>query len=155
MTKQEYINKFADAFVQSTIGTPLFPSVMLAQALLEGNAGKSVLAMKYNNHFGIKAGSSWKGPTWFVKTNEHTKNGVQYSTKDHFRVYPSLDAGIRDRNTFLSAPLYKRVLEAKTPEAQCQALKDCGYATDVLYPQKLVNIINSYNLKQYDQKKKI
>jgi flagellum-specific peptidoglycan hydrolase FlgJ len=155
MTKQEYINKFADAFVQSTIGTPLFPSVMLAQALLEGNAGKSVLAMKYHNHFGIKAGTSWKGATWYVKTSEQTKTGVQYSMKDHFRVYPSLDAGIRDRNTFLNAPRYKRVLEAKTPEMQCQALRDCGYATDVLYPQKLVNIINSYNLKQYDQKKKI
>ena len=50
---------------------------------------------------------------------------------------------------------YQPVRNAKTPEEQARALQDAGYATDPSYANKLISIINSYNLKQYDQKKKI
>lgn len=157
MTNKEYVLKYADAFIQSTIGTNLFPSVMLAQALLEGKAGMSVLAQKHHNHFGIKAGSTWKGAVFYVSTKEQTKTGAVYTIKDNFRSYPTLTAGIKDRNSFLQASRYKRVLDAKTADQQCMMLQACGYATDVLYGQKLINIINSpsYNLRQYDAKKKV
>ena len=50
--------------------TGFFPSVIIAQAAIESNWGQSALAAKYNNYFGIKAGSSWTGKTVNMQTNE-------------------------------------------------------------------------------------
>lgn len=68
MTRQEYIDKYKDAAIQSmrTHGIPA--SITLAQGCLESGDGNSDLAVKANNHFGIKCHKDWKGPTYYKRT---------------------------------------------------------------------------------------
>lgn len=136
-------------------GTGLFPSVMIAQGCLESDNGQSVLSAKYHNHFGIKAGLSWTGATALMSTGEEDSKGKKYTIKTKFRAYTDIIAGFKDRVHLLqSVGVYARagVFTSKTAEDQCQALFKAGYATDHLYPVKLIQIIDMYNLKQYDLK---
>ena len=68
MTRQEYIEKYKDAAIHAmkTHGIPA--SITLAQGCLESGDGNSDLAVKANNHFGIKCHNDWKGPTYYKKT---------------------------------------------------------------------------------------
>ena len=127
----------------------LFASVTIAQGGLE--TGWNVTPVG-NNLFGIKADSSWTGKTVTVETWEDYGNGpVQVMAT--FRAYDSISDSVLDRCKFLqenSNYVNAGVFSATSPEEQCQALKDAGYATDPDYVSKLVGIINNYNLKVYD-----
>ncbi|MGN7988662.1 glycoside hydrolase family 73 protein [Pedobacter sp. 22226] len=152
ITRKKYIESIKDAVITATSGTTLFPSVMLAQAALEGGNGASVLAKKYNNHFGIKASGSWKGLTVVMPTTEYVK-GVAIKVQATFRAYASLLDSFLDRVNFLkvnSRYAKNGVFSAKTPEDQAKALQKAGYATDPNYANLIINIIKTYNLKQYD-----
>ena len=127
----------------------LFASVTIAQGGLE--TGWNITPVG-NNLFGIKADSSWTGKTVTVETWEDYGNGpVQVMAT--FRAYDSIHDSIIDRCKFLqenSNYVNAGVFSATSPEEQCQALKNAGYATDPDYVSKLVGIINNYNLKVYD-----
>lgn len=159
MTRQEYIKQFTPYVLAASEGSGLFPSLFMAQAILEssnskGIPGASGLASKYNNHFGIKADKSWKGKVVDMQTRE-VVNGKDTVIKDGFRVYDSIQESFNDRVKFLkSNPRYKAVFEAKTPFEQAIALKKAGYATDPNYASILQSIIKSNNLFELDQKKK-
>lgn len=159
MTRREYINKFTEYVLKAAEGSGLFPSVFMAQSILEssdskGNPGSSLLASIYNNYFGIKADKSWKGKVVNLKTRE-VLNGKNLVITDGFRVYDSIQESFNDRVKFLkSNPRYKAVFEAKTPFEQAIALKKAGYATDPNYATVLQSIIKSNNLFELDQKKK-
>ncbi|MBD1364376.1 glucosaminidase domain-containing protein [Mucilaginibacter sp. ZT4R22] len=147
-----YIKQIATEAARAAAGTNLFASVMIAQAALESGNGASVLAKKYNNHFGIKASTGWMGGIAAMPTTEYIK-GVAKKVVASFRAYSSLLDGFADRINFLKKkPRYAKagVFAAPTPEAQAKALQAAGYATDPLYSQKIISIINTYNLKQYD-----
>jgi len=133
--------------------TGFFPSVLIAQAALESGWGKSTLAAKYNNYFGIKAGSSWTGKTVNMQTGE-VINGQSVTINGTFRVYDSLIDSIRDRNRLLSMPRYASVRTASTPQAQIEAIKNSGYATALSYVSSIVNTINANNLLKFDDLKK-
>ena len=109
-----------------------FKSVIIAQAAIESNWGRSSLSAKYNNYFGIKASKSWK-----VNSN--------------FRVYDSLADSIRDRNRLLRMPRYKAVEPATTPRAQAEAIKAAGYCTATNYVSSIMATIAANNLSQYDK----
>jgi flagellum-specific peptidoglycan hydrolase FlgJ len=130
-----------------------FPSVLIAQAALESNWGQSALAAKYNNYFGIKAGSSWTGKTVNMQTNE-VFNGINTSINSSFRVYNSLLDSIKDRNKLLSTSRYASVRQAATPQEQAQAIKNSGYATALNYVSAIMNTINANNLLNFDTLKK-
>ena len=130
-----------------------FPSVLIAQAALESNWGKSQLAAKYNNYFGIKKGSSWTGPTVNMKTGE-VFNGQSTTINSDFRVYNSLIDSIRDRNKLLSTSRYVSVKQATTPQAQAEAIKNSGYATALNYVSALMSTINANSLTKFDELKK-
>lgn len=151
-----YIAKFGQDAIDGTTGTNLFPSVKMAQAILESNIGKSELAKLHNNHFGIKKGIGWKGQIATMKTREVLKGKTVYVDAP-FRKYASAVDSFRDHTNFLrNNKTYARngVFAAATPEAQAHALKAAGYATDPNYAQALINLINGYGLKQLDAKKK-
>ncbi len=132
----------------------LLPSVLIAQAALESNWGQSTLAKKYNNLFGIKAGSSWTGKTVSLKTRE-VKNGVSEYVTAKFRVYDNFAQSIADRNQLLlKNKRYAAVPEAKTAQEQAQAIRAAGYATAQNYVTSLMQIINAHNLTDFDDKKK-
>ncbi len=127
-----------------------FKSVIIAQAAIESNWGRSVLSSRYNNFFGIKAGKSWKGKTVNMKTGE-VFDGKQVTINSNFRVYDSLADSIRDRNRLLRMPRYKAVEPAATPQAQAEAIKTAGYCTATNYVSSIMATIKANNLTQYDQ----
>lgn len=132
----------------------LFPSVLIAQAALESGWGQSELATKHNNLFGVKKGGSWTGPVVNMPTRE-VINGVSQTVRADFRVYPSWQASIADRNKLLlTLKRYANVRNAKTPQAQVEALKASGYATGEKYVSKLMSTINANGLTRYDELKK-
>lgn len=126
-----------------------FKSVIIAQAAIESNWGRSTLSAKYNNFFGIKAGKSWKGKTVNMKTGE-VLDGKNVTISSNFRVYDSLADSIRDRNRLLRTQRYKPVEAATTPELQATAIKACGYCTATNYVASIMATIAANNLTQYD-----
>ena len=151
-TRLDYIKQFTDATISAAKGTGLFPSLFMAQAILESGNGQSTLAKKYNNHFGIKATRAWKGKVIDMKTRE-VYNGNEVYIKDGFRWYNNPESSFKDRVRFLKRnPRYAKngVFTAKTPEEQADALQRAGYATAPNYASTLKWIINKYNLKSLD-----
>lgn len=151
MATKQQINEFIEKVwkgIQGVNMSGLFPSVIIAQAALESGWGQSELAKTYNNYFGIIADSGWKGGTIKLPGNSLT-----------FRTYDDFSGSIKDHNKFLREnKRYKKagVFSAETPEEQAAALQAAGYAgTSTTYASKIVNIINTYDLKQYDSKKKV
>lgn len=159
MTRTEFIQKFTPVVIQAAAGSGLFPSLFMAQAILEssdknGVPGASLLASKYNNYFGIKDSAAWTGKTVNLKTRE-VYNGKSEIITDGFRVYDSPTESFADRVKFLkSNARYKKVFAAVTPLQQAIELKAAGYATDPSYASILQSIIKSNNLLILDQKKK-
>ncbi len=157
MTRQEtFFEKYQYAFILASLGTTIFPSVKAAQAALESDYGKR--PTKGNNMFGIKARGVftpyWKGESTTDTTRE-VDGGKNKIISDDFRKYETLQDSIKDHTYFLQInPRYKPVFEATTPEAQCNALQTAGYATDPNYASSLIWIINKYNLKDLDKKKR-
>lgn len=134
----------------------MLPSVFAAQSILETNVlnGGSELARKYNNYFGIQKGSTWIGDTVTMKTKEEYSGIPVYEDKE-FRVYKSPEDSFKDRvNLLLSLNRYQAAYSETTPEAQAYALQRGGYATDSRYAEKLINIIDTYNLRKLDKTKK-
>ena len=148
----EYIKGFTGAVIKAAKGTGLFPSLFMAQAILESGNGQSSLAKKYNNHFGIKASRGWKGKVIDMKTRE-VFDGKDVYIKDGFRWYNNPNDSFKDRVAFLknnSRYTKHGVFSAKTPEAQADALQRAGYATDPNYSNTLKWLIKKYNLKALD-----
>ena len=130
----------------------LFPSITIAQAIHESGWGKSSLAAKYNNLFGVKASSSWTGKVVELPTQEEVDGGIITITAK-WRVYDSWTDSILDRIKFLlenSTYRNNGVFEAKNYIEQAEALQRAGYATDSSYAAKLIQTIQTYSLYIYD-----
>lgn len=154
MTPTEFLRTYGSVFSVACLGTGLFPSVKLAQAALESGWGKYTAG---NNMFGIKAAGQhtpyWHGSYVSSRTSEY-ENGSYVQQTSKFRKYDTIGDSVKDHTYFLQQyRRYKPVFEAKTPEEQAKALQSAGYATDPNYSGKLISIINTYNLKQFDEKK--
>jgi len=120
-------------------------SITLAQGVLESQSGKSRLAVEGNNHFGIKCHNDWRG-----KTILHDDNKAQ----ECFRKYTNPEESFKDHSRFLAerkryAFLFR--LPKTDYEAWARGLKKAGYATDPSYPDKLIYIIDKYNLAKLDK----
>lgn len=135
----------------------MLPSVFAAQAILESGilSGGSVLSNKYNNYFGIKAGSSWTGKTVSLPTKE-VINGQTTTVTAKFRVYDTASDSFADRSKLLlSLSRYKDAYSKTTPKEQAEALQKAGYATATSYANSIISLINKYNLEELDKKKTI
>lgn len=155
LSRKQFIDKYGPQAQIATAGTVLFPSVMLAQAILESNNGNSTLSREAFNFFGIKANSTWlnAGKPYVTKQTTEYVNNEPVVIVDKFRKYASPAESFKDRNNFLlSNTRYTKagVFSAKTPEAQAKALQTAGYATDPNYSNLLITLINSNNLKRFD-----
>lgn len=128
----------------------IYPSVMIAQALLESGAdGSSGLAKESKNLFGVKGSYQGEGQVW--DTLEDEGNGQYYEIQDEFRHYNSYYESISDYLLQLTEDeRYQDVTRATSPEVQIRKIKEAGYATDAYYTTKIIDVINSYNLKQFD-----
>jgi flagellum-specific peptidoglycan hydrolase FlgJ len=158
MSKQsDFIAQYAADIIAACEGTGIFPSVKMAQMILETGWGKSKVG---NNMFGIKAAGKkspyWNGAAIKADTTEYIQ-GESGTYNLAFRKYDSIAASIRDHTNFLQQnQRYAKagVFKATTPEQQAQALQNAGYATAPNYAASLINVIKSYNLKTLDEKKK-
>ena len=153
--KWEFINSIKDEAIKTYKETGILPSVIIGQAALESNWGRSELSSKYKNLFGIKADSSWKGNKINLSTSEY----YNIKIKDEFRVYTSTEESIKDFGKFLTTnPRYKKagVFNEKTYKEQVKAIENAGYSTvanekgEKIYAQYVIDIIMSNDLQLID-----
>lgn len=142
---QDYIETFAEIaqYEMRAFGIPA--SITLAQGILESGSGKGELTLKTNNHFGIKCHTGWEGEFDFHDDDAKGEcfrkyNHPMYSFRDH-----SIFLSTRSRYAFLFN--YKR----DDYKRWAHGLRQAGYATDRKYPQKLIAIIERYDLHTYDE----
>jgi len=119
-------------------------SIIVGQGILESGAGTGPLSILANNHFGIKCHKDWNGPS--VKYDDD-------EAQECFRKYDQSIESFHDHAQFLTnrtwyAPLFK--LDKDDYKQWAKGLKKAGYATDPKYPEKLISIIERYQLYQYD-----
>lgn len=152
MSKQsEFISKHKKEVIKATHGTGLFPSVKMAQMIIESGWGETAPVKYANNYFGIKADSSWKGDKVELNTPKDAKK------KNYFRKYASALDSIKDHSSFLiKNKRYESagVFNAKTAEEQIDAIAKAGYAESKNYANTLKSVIKSNNLKSLDSEAK-
>ena len=141
VTREEvyrYIDTYKNAALAEQHSNGIPASITLAQGLLESAAGTSKLAREGNNHFGIKCHRSWRGDSVF-------------SGKTCYRKYRNAHDSYVDHSKFLKAKRYESLFSLSINDYRgwAHGLKRCGYATDPLYAEKLINIIETYGLDKY------
>ena len=149
-----FINMIAPIIVAEgkTRGYKVF-SATIAQAIIEGAAGTSVLAKKYHNHFGLKCGSAWLKsgkPSVNMKTKEEYKVGNLVTINDYFRVYANDIEGVRGYYDFISTKRYANLKTANNYTEFANLLKSDGYATSSTYVNTLCSTVRKYGLEKYD-----
>ncbi len=146
----DYIHTYKDLAISEMSRTGIPASIKLAQALLESGAGQSTLAREARNHFGIKCNGGWTGDTYHHEDDDY-KNGKLI--KSCFRKFDKVSDSFYEHSEFLKgqkryASLFH--LSNKDYHGWAHGLKKAGYATDKAYPKKLIDIIEKYQLYQYD-----
>ena len=141
----QYIRKYAPLAVLEMHKYDIPASITLAQGILESGNGRSQLASKSNNHFGIKCHVGWKGQKVYHDDDEKG---------ECFRKYKFVETSYKDHSEFLSgrrryANLFK--LRKSDYKGWAKGLKKAGYATDKKYPKKIIKIIETYKLYEFDK----
>lgn len=140
----DYIDRFNTVAVEHMRLYRIPASITLSQGILESGAGKSDLATRANNHFGIKCGSDWSGP-YVLKTDD--------APNERFRSYKNVIESYIDHSKFLAErSRYSSLftLEITDYKGWAHGLKKAGYATDPSYANRLITIIETYELYRFD-----
>jgi len=151
----DYIDRHKSLAIEEMERTGIPASIKLAQGILESNWGKSELAIKGNNHFGIKCGKDWKGKTIYRKDDDKDKRGRLIPSC--FRVYSNAEDSYRAHSDFLLDPKkeyrYGHLfsLNATDYKKWAKGLKSSGYATSPTYANSLIHLIEAYKLYEFDQ----
>jgi Mannosyl-glycoprotein endo-beta-N-acetylglucosaminidase/LysM domain len=143
-TRQEYINTYSKVAIQEMIHYHIPASITMAQACLESGNGNSTLAVDANNHFGIKCKGNWTGPT--IRHDDDAPG-------ECFRKYRNASDSYRDHSEFLTGGLRYQFLfdyNIKDYKKWAYGLKKAGYATDPQYPERLLKIIEEFQLYKLD-----
>lgn len=142
--QQVYIKQYQALAMEHMRVHRIPASITLAQGLLESAAGTSPLALKGNNHFGIKCGMGWKGDSMHVDDDR---------LMDCFRVYAHPDSSFEDRVRFLGKARYRFLFDSLAVtdyRGWALGLKKAGYATDTAYPPRLIGLIERLTLHRLD-----
>ncbi len=140
---EEYISEFSEIAQEEMRLYKIPASITLAQGILESGAGRGDLTRRANNHFGIKC-HDWEGDKVYHDDD---------LSQECFRKYNDPKFSYRDHSLFLSerlryAKLFK--LDEDDYEGWAKGLRAAGYATDRLYPSKLISLIERYELHNFD-----
>ncbi|MBC1546103.1 GW domain-containing glycosaminoglycan-binding protein [Listeria sp. FSL L7-1435] len=152
-SQQAFIDKIAPAAQASQEQYHLLSSITLAQAILESGWGKSGLATKGYNLFGIKG--KYNGQSVIMTTSEYV-NGEWIRIDAEFRKYPSWNESVTDHTLLLvngtswNKNLYKKVVDATDYKVAAMELQKAGYATSPTYGASLIQVIENYDLAKYD-----
>ena len=139
-----YIDKYKEIAKENMVKNGIPSSITLGQAILESGAGTGPLSVQGNNHFGIKCHKEWTGAS--IRHTDDEEN-------ECFRKYDDPSQSFRDHSYFLvSRPRYAELFKLKKEDYKSWAkgLKAAGYATDPKYPDKLISLIERYQLNKYD-----
>ena len=165
LPEADVVKKVGALFTQNQKDCGILASVSLAQFILESGYGQSELAQNANNVFGMKkslSGNTWSGSTWdgtsvyTKKTQEDDGTGKTYTITADFRKYPCVEDSIADHAAYLlgakngSKFRYDGLKGCTDYKKAAQIIKDGGYATSTTYVSKLCDIIERWNLTQYD-----
>lgn len=165
LSEAAVIQKVGALFTADQKKSGILASVSLAQFILESGYGKTELAQKANNCFGMKcslSGNTWNGSSWdgkskyTKKTQEQKPDGTPYTVTADFRKYPCIEDSIADHSAYLlgamngSKKRYKGLKNCADYKKSIQIIKDGGYATDVSYVAKICSIIEKWNLTAYN-----
>ena len=126
-----------------------FASPIIAMACLESAYGTSGLA-KYNNFFGMKCGSTWKGASVNMATKEEYTVGTLTDIRANFRAYSDMEAGVKGFFDFISAKRYANLKTATSPREFLEMIKADGYATSSTYVTSNMAVIEKMNLTAWD-----
>ena len=140
-----YIDKYRKVAVEQMRKYNIPASITLAQGLLESDAGRSMLAVEGNNHFGIKCHNDWNGRTMYY---DDDRQG------ECFRRYGSAQLSFEDHSLFLTGKSrYASLFNLRPTDYKgwARGLKAAGYATNPQYAEKLINIIELYDLNRFDR----
>ena len=140
----DYIAKYSSLAVSEMQRTGVPASITLAQGLVESAAGKSPLAVHANNHFGIKCHSDWKGMKFYKDDDE---------VQECFRVYESAEESFRAHSDYLrERDWYSSLFDLDPTDYKgwAKGLRKAGYATDPRYADKLIKLIEDYDLGRFD-----
>lgn len=143
--KKNHVERYIDRFLKTAeqeaklFNIPV--SITLAQGIIESNAGRSSLARKHNNHFGVK----YRGRGKYAVYSDDTP-------RDKFQVYKSAWWSYRDHSKLLTSKHYRHLtkLSRLNYKAWAKGLKKCGYATEKKYAEILISVIEKYDLWVYD-----
>lgn len=139
-----YIDKFSDIAKEEMLQYGIPASITLAQGILESGAGAGELTQKANNHFGIKCHTGWEGDRVYHDDDERG---------ECFRKYNDPKYSYRDHSLFLTQrSRYQDLFKLRKDDYKgwAKGLRKAGYATDPKYPNKLISIIERYNLEKFD-----
>lgn len=139
-----YVDLYKELAIKHMAKHQIPASIKLAQGLLESGAGTSDLAKKANNHFGIKCHKTWTGKT--VRYSDDAPN-------ECFRSYDKVDDSYEDHSLFLKQNgRYAKLFDLKITDYKgwAKGLQAAGYATDKAYANKLIALIENYELYEYD-----
>ena len=145
-TYQQYFNQYKDIAIEQMQRYNIPASITLAQGVFESGAGRSELAVRGNNHFGIKC-NGWNGRKTYHDDDEDN---------ECFRAYDSAYESYEDHSKFLvNSPRYRQLFSLKKNDYKgwAKGLKAAGYATNPQYAYKLIEIIQLYKLYEYDDAK--
>ena len=166
LSNGEVIKKVGSLFTADMKKSGILASVSLAQFILESGYGKSELAQKANNCFGMKkslSGNTWTGSVWdgksiyTKKTQEDDGTGKHYTITADFRKYPDIEKSIADHSAYLNGAKngsklrYAGLKGCKNYKKAVKIIKAGGYATSTTYVEKLCSIIEKWNLTKYDK----
>lgn len=151
MTHKEFIEVIAKYVIKyaNDYGIKVH-SPIIAQAILESGWGGSTLASKYNNFFGLKCGGSWKGKSVNMATKEEYTVGTLTDIRANFRVYDSIEDGVKGYFEFINYSRYSNLKGVTNPEEYCRLIKADGYATSSTYVTNLMRVIRDNNLTRFD-----
>lgn len=141
-----YIARYSGMAVDQMKKYGIPASITLAQGLLESDAGRSTLATKCNNHFGIKCHNDWKGRKMYHDDDERN---------ECFRCYRDAEDSFSDHSLFLvNGARYQSLFKLGTKDYKgwAKGLKAAGYATSPTYADKLIELIEKYGLDRYDNR---
>jgi len=149
----EYIRKYQDLAVAEMIRTGIPASIKLSQALLESNCGRSDLACKANNHFGIKCGNNWDGKSYHKEDDDYADGKL---VKSCFREFNCVRDSYIAHSDFLTDPAkaarygFLFQLDPTDYKGWAKGLSKAGYATDPQYATRLIDLIEKYELYRFD-----
>lgn len=152
-SRQKFIEDIA-GFVQkyAYVYGIMVHSPIIAQAILESGWGESKLAAVYHNYFGLKCGTKWTGKSVNLTTQEEYQPGSLTTIKDNFRVFDSMEEGVKGYFEFIQLARYQNLRGITDPKKYLETIKADGYATSSSYVTDVYKCVTSYDLTQYDKK---